>query len=245
MAYTPLEPTFTRASCITSQRNRADSLTRGSALYKPPDLSGPSWFDDLAAGDASTFDRWMVMHCLHLVKLEVPIQKIAGLEDVDLRPNIRARRRREKRKPTSSSSPLPDVHSHCEENALSGHPSDADSSDGKPSRRHRAATTRSLLCEEAVILLEATPASQFFFSDGFPWVLTYDIERGPNQDLLDEPHFLDDTNLVGLLAICGIYSLQLRDGSQHPGPTCRWHGKWLTDGFLFVLSATASPFLKC
>ena len=195
-----------------SQHNRADGPTR-NASPKAPDMEVPSWFDDLDRDDTGSFDRWMMMHCPHLVKPEVPIQDIAGLDGVDLRPNSRCRRSMKQDHPVSESQEACDSKAPAVVAVDGGAAANPSSQETIHPCRSFPSTTKSLLCKEAVALLESIPASQFFLSEsdngfdspgaldlfsgkcgvarqmirlGAPWVLTYDIERGPCQDLLDE-----------------------------------------------------------
>ena len=140
-----------------TQHNRADRPTRGSNP-KPPDLEQPAWMLDLPGGSCSSFDEWMWMHCPHLCKPEVPIQNIAGLQDVDLRPNSRVRMMRkfaERKLPIRPSA----RHPVCEKASLKPSTSCTTASPSAPSKTR---TFRSVLCKEAIAILESIPAEQFF-----------------------------------------------------------------------------------
>lgn len=193
-----------------TKHNRSDGPTRNKDPA-PPDMEQPPWVDDLPQGKTGSFDAWMRIHCRELVKHEVPFNEIGGPDDVDIRSS---RATRGSNYFNSRGGPQ---HSGVEarRDCCSGVLSPEDQADVKkdysvppaaePSQSSDDWKSCSLLCEEAITILESFSKTQFFFSGvpgeflepggidlfsgrrgvarqmisfGAPWVMTVDYDHG-------------------------------------------------------------------
>ena len=219
-----------------TKHNRSDGPTRNKDPA-PPDMEQPLWVNDLQHGKTESFDVWMRIHCRDLVQHEVPFNEIGGPVEVDIRS---ARATRGSNYFNSRGGPQ---HSGVEprRDCCSGvlgpdgkvdvKMADAVPSTSSGSKRPGDWRQRSLLCKEAITILESFSEKQFFFSGaageflapggidlfsgrkgvarqmiafGAPWVMTIDYDHGPGQDLLDP---ILRQKIVRLIELGGVMSL--------------------------------------
>ena len=169
-----------------SAMNRADGPTRHSTP-SPPDLELPGWWDALQRGSFSDFDNWLLDRGAPDVSSEVPLDDICGFKPHDIAP---ARRRQKMRR-------IPEEAV----NVTAAEDGGVEVEDG-------------IFSKEVTEVLRSIPARQFFFckdgdrvirskgcldlysgkfgvaramiSQGAPWVLSFEILRSPEEDVLEE-----------------------------------------------------------
>ena len=213
MAYAVCSDVYLQFMYFNTKHNRADGPSRDRDP-EPPDIMKPAWVDELVSGSYSSFDAWMYMHCRDLVRHDLPFNEIGGPEDVDLSCNRSVR----SRSYFCSRGGPRHVGVEPRRDCRSGHgivPAckvNDDVAEGGTSLQSDSWKVKSILCAEAISILESFPKSQFFFADpslgfsapggidlfsgrrgvarqmvtfGAPWVMTVDFEHGPGQDLLD------------------------------------------------------------
>lgn len=166
--------------------NRADGPTRHSKPA-PPDVKLPGWWKDACDGKFAGLDRWLRDHGAPDVGSEVPLEDIGAFSSSDIAPaNRGSKKKRKKKIQTMVDRPVPDDQVQIEEGVFS---------------------------KEAEVILKSFSSKQFFFakdgdrvirskgcldlysgkfgvarsliSQGAPWVLTFEILRSAEENLLD------------------------------------------------------------
>ena len=255
MPYAISSDVYLQFMYFNTKHNRADGPSRDSEP-EPPDVPTPPWVDDLAADSTASFDAWMAMHCRDLVRHELPFNEIGGPVEVDILTSRSVRSRSyfssrggprhsgvEPRRDCGSGSgylPTCDVPDEVLEPVVSKLPV--------------SWRDKSLLCSEAISILESFSKSQVLFRDpasgfsapggidlfsgrrgvaremlsfGAPWVITFDFEHGPGQDLL-QPELrqkirrlieLKAVSTLGAAPVCSSFSVAVTPpvrSSKHP-----------------------------
>ena len=213
MAYAISSDVYLQFMYFNTKHNRADGPSRDK-YPEPPDIPAPLWVNDLAAGSPGSFDAWMYMHCRDLVRHQLPFNEIGGAEDIDISSgrSVRGRSyfssrggpRHERVEPRRDCGSGDGTSPTCV--------SKNDEVEAISSCQPDSWKAKSVLCAEAISILESFPKSQFLVSDpacgfsapggidlfsgkrgvaramlsfGAPWILTVDFEHGPGQDLLE------------------------------------------------------------
>ena len=242
-----------------TKHNRSDGPTRNKDPA-PPDMEQPPWVADLPQGKTDSFDAWMRIHCRELVKHEVPFNEIGGPDDVDIRSSRATRDSNYFNSRGGPQHPGVQPRRDCCSGVL-GPRAEVDMVEDLPmppaaegSQCSGSWKSRSLLCEEAIAILDSFSRSQFFFSGvpgeflepggidlfsgrrgvarqmisfGAPWVLTFDYDHGPGQDLLEPQLRQKIVRLIELKAvislgaapICSSFSVAVTPpvrSSRHP-----------------------------
>ena len=180
-----------------SSFNRADGPTR-HRVPDPPDMLLPDWWQQLSEGVTSGFDFWLKKQAKPASMSEdLPFHLIAGSQDLDLKPNARVR------------------HAEFEEKKanlnVGGRKQPGDAVvDISP----QPSSSKSSLSAQSFRILNSFSKKQVLFADGVsdfleagavdlysgrmgvalamlkagcPWVVTFNWERDPEEDLLSEP----------------------------------------------------------
>ena len=197
--------------------NRADGPTRFKPPA-PPDLDLPGWWDEVQDGSFEMFDNWMIDHGAPNVSSEVPLEDICKVGKNDLMPTARTRFKKK-----------PKVVEKIDELPTQGF-----------------SVEHGVFPEEAVQILLSFSSKQFFFGKdgdrvirskgaldlysgrfgvaramttfGAPWVLTFEILRSPDEDLLQQE--LQD-KVMRLVAL-GVF------GTAMLAPVCSSHSIAIT-----------------
>ena len=200
-----------------SASNRADGPTRFKPPA-PPDLDLPGWWDEVQNGKFEKFDNWMVDRGAPNVCSEVPLEDICEVEKKDMLPTARNKFKRK-----------PKVVEKIDELPTQGF-----------------SVEPGVFPEEAVQILLSFSSKQFFFGKdgdrvirskgsldlysgrfgvaramttfGSPWVLTFEILRSPDEDLLQQE--LQD-KILRLVAL-GVF------GTAMLAPVCSSHSIAIT-----------------
>ena len=172
-----------------TQFNRADAPSRGEDV-DVPDIELPPWYTTLAEGDVSLFDVWMRQQAPSFLPDEPPFHELCSASKVVLKPASKCGRRRLKRRRACNSKTT------CDSNTEDPFFDDS---------------VASLLTAEVKDLLRSFPKRQFLFGrsfkgfttpgaldlfsgsfgvakqmiqNGAPFVLTFEWNRSPDEDLL-------------------------------------------------------------